>query len=481
MTNKLLLLSGILAPLAGATGCAETQEPQSPNIIFILADDMGYGDLGCYGQQYISTPNIDKLASKGIKFTQHYTGCTVSAPSRSTLLTGQHTGHTSIRGNAERQPEGQEPLEAGTYTVAQMLKDAGYATGAFGKWGLGFPGSCGDPNMVGFDTFVGYNCQRVAHNYFPYHIWHNQERVILEGNKGDKYDDYAQDIIHDEAIKFIEENSDNPFFVYLPYVIPHAELKVPNDEILESYAGKLPAGKPYKGVDSPDVKSYKNGGYASVEEPRSVYAAMITRLDKYVGEVVTKLEELGIAENTIIIFASDNGPSAEGGADPKFFNSTASLRGGKRDMYEGGIRTPLIIYWPEVVTESRESDHISAFWDFMPTFADCAGIETPSNLDGISLYPTITNQGEQLEHEYLYWEFHEKGGKIAVRWGEWKGVKLNYGEAPDSDMELFNLKDDPFEKENIAAQNSEIVERIEEMIKSSRTESERFNFGRKIN
>ncbi len=380
---------GICATVA-LVSCGRTAENEKelPNIVYILADDLGYGDLTCYGQQRFSTPNIDRLAREGMLFTQHYTGCTVSAPSRSCLMTGLHTGHTPIRGNKEMQPEGQWPLPAGSVTVAEMLKTRGYSTGAFGKWGLGFIDTEGDPNAQGFDEFAGYNCQRLAHNYYPDHLWHNHKKIILHENDSGRTGAYSADIIHKAALDFIENHQDKPFFMFYPTTIPHAEL-IAKEEYLALFRGKFDPEKPYSGV-----------------------------------EIIDLLIDLGIEENTIVIFASDNGPHLEGGADPVYFNSSSVLRGFKRDLYEGGIRTPMIVKWPLKVKAGTISGHISAFWDVLPTFADIAGSEVPENIDGISFLPELLGK-KQKQHEYLYWEFHEQGGRQAVRMSRWKAVRLN--------------------------------------------------------
>ena len=344
---------------------SETQ-PTRPNIIYILADDLGYGDLSCYGQTHFSTPNIDKLAKNGMLFTQHYSGSTVCAPSRSALMTGQHTGHTPIRGNKEWQPEGQYPMAASAVTIAEALKEVGYTTGAFGKWGLGNPGSEGDPNNQGFDEFFGYNCQRMGHNYYPYHLWHNQEKIVLEGNSGKKTEAYGPELIHDEALRFLENNKDQPFFMYYPSIIPHAELFAP-EEYIAKYRGKLEPEKAYKGVD--DGERYKQGGYGSQPETHAAFAAMVDYLDMQVGEILAKLKELGIYENTLIIFTSDNGPHLEGGADPDYFNSNGPLKGHKRDLYEGGIRVPTIARWPGELKPNSKFNPAVCIVDWMPTFS----------------------------------------------------------------------------------------------------------------
>ncbi|MCG6190612.1 sulfatase-like hydrolase/transferase, partial [Maribellus maritimus] len=291
----------------------ETTNSQ-PNIVYILADDLGYGDLGCYGQSRFQTPNLDKMASEGMLFTQHYAGTTVCAPSRSSLMTGQHTGHTPIRGNKEVQPEGQWPIPDGTFTIAEMLKQAGYVTGGFGKWGLGYPGSEGEPNNQGFDEFFGYNCQRLAHNYYPSYLWDNQNKIILEGNRGDKFEDYAAELIHEKALQFIEKNKDRPFFLFYPNVIPHAELLLPEKNLAE-FRGQFLPEKEFKGAE-PGDDDFRNGAYGTQAESHAAFAAMVTLLDQQVGEVLAKLKELGLENNTIVMFSSDNGPHQEGGADP---------------------------------------------------------------------------------------------------------------------------------------------------------------------
>lgn len=468
---SLTALSGIMLP----NGFVQAQDTPL-NIIYILADDLGYGDLGCYGQKIIQTPNIDRLAAEGMQFTQHYSGCTVSAPSRSCLMTGLHTGHTHIRGNLSHGTEGEEPLPEGTYTVARMMKDAGYATGAFGKWGLGYPGSEGDPNRMGFDEFFGYNCQRQAHHYHPYHLWHNQEKVMLPGNQGEKTETYAQDLIQQEALNFIRKNQSKPFFLYMPYILPHAELVSPDDSILALYKGKIEPGKTYEGVDDIKDPAYKYGGYCTSEEPHADFASMITRFDAYVGQIMAELKKLGLDKNTVVFFSSDNGPHEEGGADPDFFNSYGPLKGIKRDVYEGGIRVPLIAWAPERIAAGVKSDHISAFWDMMPTFADLADTKVQQKGDGISFAPTLLGKKRQKEHEYLYWEFHERGGKIAVRMGDWKGIKFGFGKDPDAPMQLFNLAEDIHEDHDVAQQHPDIVKKLEKYIRQAHTKSELFPY-----
>ena len=446
-----------------------------PNIIYILADDLGYGDLSCYGQEKFSTPNIDQLAKEGMLFTQHYSGSTVCAPSRSSLMTGMHTGHTFVRGNKEVRPEGQHPIPDETFTVAEALTLAGYKTGAFGKWGLGYPGSEGDPLSQGFDQFFGYNCQRLGHHYYPHHLWSNRDSIVLPENSRKLKGVYGPELIHKKTLQFIEENKNKPFFLYVPSIIPHAELAAP-EALMKKYRGKFLPEKEYIGTD--DGPGYRKGAYESQLETHAAFAAMIDLLDQQVGEIVAKVNELGIADNTIIIFTSDNGPHTEGGADPEYFNSNGALKGTKRDLYEGGIRVPMIVKWPAIVQANSQSNHISAFWDVFPTFTDIVGIEKPKNLDGVSFLPSLKgNQSQQKKHDYLYWEFHEKGGRQAVRMEKWKGVKYDVLKNPEAPIELYDLSVDIGEKNNLAAEHPNIVKQMEIILKEARTPSEVFRFG----
>jgi arylsulfatase A-like enzyme len=453
--------------------CAQVPgKDRVPNIVYILADDLGYGDLGCYGQQRFSTPNIDRIARDGMLFRQHYTGCTVSAPSRSSLMTGMHTGHTPVRGNKEFKPEGQFPLPASSLTIAEVLKSNGYTTGAFGKWGLGFINTEGDPNAQGFDEFFGYNCQGLAHNYYPDHLWHNHERIALIENDSSKTGAYSPDLIHKAAIEFIEKNKTRPFFLFYPTTIPHAELFA-KEKYLKMFRGKFDPEKSFRGTDG--GPSFRQGPYGSQPEAHAAFAAMVTELDDYVGEILEKLEELGLEKNTVVIFASDNGPHLEGGADPDYFNSNGGLRGYKRDLYEGGIRTPMLVKWPGKVRAGTVNDCISAFWDILPTFADLAGSDTPAGIDGISLLPSLLG-GKQREHDYLYWEFHEQGGKTAIRMGKWKAVRLNVDDEKKSVTELYDLSLDPGEKVNIYEANREIAVKLEKLMISEHKKSDEFPF-----
>jgi arylsulfatase A len=439
------------------TSCKPKPE-KKPNIIFILADDLGYGDLGCYGQQQVQTPHIDAMAAGGMRFTQHYAGSTVCAPSRCSLMTGLHTGHTIVRGNYAIKPEGQYPLPAETITVAKLLQQAGYVTGLVGKWGLGGPGSEGMPNRQGFDYFYGYLCQRKAHFYYPEYLWCNEQQIYLQGNQDGNRGSYAHDLLTHEALGFIKNNQDQPFFLYLAYTIPHAELVLPEDAYFKQYQDRF------------DEIPFPGGHYGAQDKPKAAFAGMVSRMDADVGKIRALLKELNLLEDTLIIFSSDNGPHKEGGHDPDFFNSSGSLRGIKRDLYEGGVRVPFIASWPGLIKAGTTSNHLSAFWDFLPTCCDIAGIKTPENIDGISLLSVLAGrEGEQQQHDYLYWEFHEgRGSKQAVHFGKWKAVSF----LADKRIELYDLQTDPREQNNLADKYPELVEKAQKVIKEARTPSE---------
>ena len=473
--RNLLLLFGLILLIRCKNTPTKIEKTSPPNIILIMADDLGYGDIGVYGQSLFPTPNIDRLAKGGIRFLQHYSGSTVCAPSRSALMTGQHSGHTFIRGNLERgftlDNEGQYPLASKELTIAEVLKEANYRTGAFGKWGLGYPGSEGDPNFQGFDQFYGYNCQRVAHNYYPTHLWNNQKKEKLRGNDGATTETYAPELIHQKALSFLEENKESHFFMFYPSVIPHAELVAPMEYMAR-----------YRGLFLPEKKfirkkgGYNVGRYNPQEESHAAFAAMINVLDDQVGEIIDKIHELGIAENTLILFTSDNGPHLEGGADPDYFNSNGPLRGYKRDLYEGGIRVPMIAYWPSKIQPGSTTDHPSAFWDFFPTAIEIAGLNKNwADIDGISFLPTLTGK-EQKAHPYLYWEFLKKGGRQAVRMDQWKAVRLNMSNNPDAPIELYRLTDDIGEENNIAEQYPEMVKIMDSLMSNAHEYSEIFPF-----
>lgn len=446
-----------------------------PNVIYILADDLGYGDLGSYGQKKFKTPNLDSLAAQGMRFTRHYSGSTVCAPSRCSLLTGYHSGHAYVRGNAEVFPEGQAAMPADTYTVAHLFKEAGYRTGVFGKWGLGSPGSASDPLKMGFDRFYGYNCQRQAHHYYPYFLWNNDRREILWNNFGTERGDYAPDLIQDRILSFVEENKDRPFFLYYALIQPHAEMFA-REETMDQFRGRFLPESRYKGVD--DGPGFRKGPYGSQPEAHAAFAAMVHDLDHDVGELMDLLESLGIADNTLVIFSSDNGPHREGGHDPEYFDSAGGLRGYKRDLYEGGIRVPMIASWPGNIHPGTVSDHLSAFWDFLPTMAELTEVDLSTELDGISFLPTLLGKGEQEHHPFLYWEFHEKGGRMALRKGKWKAVRYNVAKDPRSPVELYDLESDPFEEVNLAPRHPEVAREMDILLRNARTQSpvEKFNF-----
>jgi arylsulfatase A-like enzyme len=474
----LLILYFSIIPLIFSCESPELaiEEKPKPNIIFILVDDLGYGDLGFLGQQYIETPAIDRLAANGMFFTNFYSGATVCAPSRSAFMTGLHTGHTPIRGNTEVQPEGQRPMPDSVMTISKLMQKAGYVTGAFGKWGLGFPGSEGDPVNQGFDQFFGYNCQRYAHRYYPDYLWDNFQKVDLPGNDWTTRGDFAPDVIQERTLEFIEKNQDKPFFLFMPIVMPHAELAAPDDEILAKYKTKFPNETAYvaksKGADyGPEMAI---PAYQSQPYPHATFAAMVARIDRYVAEVVEKLDELGLSENTSIIFASDNGAHQEGGADPDFFDSNGVFRGHKRDLYEGGIRTPMIAYWPGKIKAGSESDQTFAFWDLLPTFAELAGIKPEKETDGISFLPTLLGNTQQKIHDYLYWEFHEQGGKQAIRQGNWKGIKLKVFGADEPILELYDLSKDPSESTNLATQKPEKMQELAQLMDEAHTSNSQF-------
>lgn len=428
-----------------------------PNIIYILLDDAGYGDLSCYGQKKFTTPNIDRLASEGMKFTDHYSGSTVCAPTRCSLMTGKHTGRCYVRGNREVSPEGQRAMPADIITIPRLLKDAGYATGMFGKWGLGAPGSESDP-MEHFGRFYGYNCQRQAHSFYPGHLWSDREKVKLDGKT------YSHDLILEEAKKFIRANEKKPFFCYMSITIPHAAMQAPEEE-MKPWREKFP------------MFEDKFGHYArtKVRNPIAGFAAMMTRMDRGVGEVLALLKELDIDKNTLVMLSSDNGPHHEGGHDPRFFDSNGPLKGHKRDLYEGGIRVPLVARWPGKIKARSTSDLPSAHWDMLPTFCVMSGATTPNSIDGISILPTLLGKpDEQGRHEFLYWEFPSQGGKQAVRWKDWKGVRKGLRKNKDAPLELYNLKDDLGETKNIAKNHPDVAKKLLGFMQKSHEPSDAF-------
>ncbi len=499
------LVSASMASLMLAPSCtpgsqSETSSSQTPNIIYILADDLGYGDLGCYGQQKIETPNIDALAKRGMRFTQHYSGAPVCAPSRCVLLTGLHSGHAQIRGNdewADRGPtwdfeamakdprlEGQRPLKAGTQTLGTVLQQVGYKTAVIGKWGLGAPFTEGVANKQGFDFFYGYNCQRQAHTYFPLHLWRDtikeplDNRLVAPHKKlakdVDKYNpasyedfwltDYSADLMQKEAIRFVKENKEEPFFLYYASPIPHVPLQAPKRWV-DYYVKKFGDEEPYTG----------NQGYFPHRNPKAAYAAMVSYLDEQVGELVATLKEEGIYENTVIVFTSDNGPTFNGGTDSPWFDSGGpfkSERGwGKAFTTEGGLRVPMIIQWPGKIEAGSETDHISAFYDVLPTFSELTGAELKDPVDGISFLPEVMGKTDQAKHDFLYWEFPASGGQQAVRMGKWKGIRRNIFK-DSMQVHLYNLEEDIQELNDVADQHPEIVQQIERIFEQEHEPAE---------
>ncbi|MCH8042770.1 MAG: arylsulfatase [Planctomycetes bacterium] len=452
--RSIALLSLLLfIPTASFAAEAKTRKP---NIIFIMADDLGYGDLGCYGQKQIKTPNIDRLAAEGMRFTNCYAGSTVCAPSRCVLMTGLHTGHCFIRGN------GKDNLRPSDVTVAKLLKGAGYTTGLCGKWGLGHEGSTGLPTRQGFDYFYGYLDQHHAHNYYPSFLIRNGKRVKLrnvvpgEGKWGQgvatKKIDYSHDLIAEEALAFVDRSKDKTFFLYLALTIPHA-----NNE----------AGK--RGMEVPSYGQYADKDWP---EPQKGIAAMISLMDRDIGRLMARLKQHGIDDDTIVMFTSDNGPHREGGNNPEFFDSNGPLRGIKRAMYDGGIRVPMIVRWPGHIKAGTTTDHVCAAVDLMPTAAALAGVKPPENIDGISYLPVLLGQ-RQPQHEFLYWEFYEGGFKQSVRMGPWKGVRRGFGP-----LELYNVNDEIGERSNVAPQHPEVVAKIKSHMQSAHVPSKRWQVRR---
>ena len=454
-------LIGTLTLLLAGFGLAAQQSDRLPNILLIIADDLGYGDLGVYGQKAIQTPVLDKLAAEGMRFTDHYAGSTVCAPSRSALFTGLHTGHTPVRGNRRVDPMSQHPLPAESVTLAEVLKQAGYATGVIGKWGLGATGNSGEPGRQGVDVFFGFQSQTHAHNYYPDFLLSNNERVPLRNVLPEPKSDtgtgyattrvqYAPDLMREQALAFLARYRTVPFFLAFTTTLPHANNEAKPD-----------------GMEVPDYGLYADRNWPATQKG---HAAMITRLDSDVGTLLATIESLGLARDTLVLFTSDNGPHREGGNNPDFNDSNGPLRGIKRDLYEGGIRVPLIARWPGRIAAGSISRHPVAFWDYLPTFAELAGTPAPAGLDGLSFVPTLLGRAaSQRAHEFLYWEFHEgQTTSQAVRMGDWKAVRP----APDRPLELYFLPTDLGEQKNVAAANPDVVRRIEAYLRTARTESE---------
>lgn len=497
MKNYGSILLALPLPVLGANGSAQTQPVPKPNVVFILADDLGYGDLGCYGQKIIRTPNIDRLAARGIRFTQHYAGAPVSAPSRSTLLTGLHTGHAPIRGNDELTErgdvwshramlddpslEGQCPMPAETRTLGHLMKSSGYVTGMVGKWGLGYPGSESTPRKMGFDYFYGYMCQRHAHTYYPMYLWENDRRVMLDNApllspvariaaEADKYDPalydtykrrtYAGDAMFEALTRFVDEHASEPFFLMWTTPIPHVSLQAP-ERWVEYYHDLIGEEEPFLG-----------DRYLPCRYPRATYAAMISYLDEQVGMLVEQLERKGILDDTIIVFTSDNGATFNGGSDSSYFNSNGLFDSrfgwGKNSLHEGGVRVPMILSWPRMIDDYRQSDLVCWGCDFLPTFAEMSGAPVPRT-DGISLCDEIAGR-PQRQHDYLYWEYPDGAGQKAVRKGKWKGLVQRIRKG-NTTMQLFNLETDPREQYDLAQDYPEVVRELEAIMREVHTDS----------
>lgn len=435
-------------------------EERKPNVVFIMADDLGCFELGCYGQTKIKTPNIDKLAAGGMKFTHFYSGSPVCAPSRCTLMTGKHTGHCTVRNNVQfkKGEEGQFPIRANDVTVAELLKARGYATGTMGKWGLGNWDTTGTPMKHGFDLFFGYNCQAHAHSHYPKHVYRNGERIELRDNDGKAGKQYTQDLFEAEALAFIEKNKDGPFFLYLPFTVPHVAVQVPEDALGE-YKGKLGDDPAYDGKK----------GYLPHPAPHAGYAAMVTRMDRSVGRIADKVKELGLEKDTLIVFTSDNGPTHNvGGADSTFFNSAGKLRGLKGSVYEGGIRVPFIAYLPGAIKPGATCDERFYLPDVLPTLCAFTGAKAPAQIDGISFLPALTGRGQQKAHDFLYWEFPAYGGQQAVIAGNWKAVRQNLAKGVVK-TELYDLATDESETTDVAAKHPDVLARMENLMKEQHT------------
>lgn len=480
MRRCLSLAAGVLAA-AGITAAlsAQPSQPRQPNIIYILADDLGYAELGSYGQTKIRTPHLDRMAAEGMRFTQHYSSSPVCAPARGSFLTGLHTGHSIIRDNLEfggyldSEERGQMPLPKGTRTLPSLLKAGGYQTALIGKWGLGGPNTEGQPTRHGFDHFLGYLDQKQAHNFYPTHLWRGEEWFPLRNpyfsphqkHAGDPMDpasyaqyagvDYSLDVMADDALRYIREQKDQPFFLYLPFTVPHLALQVPEDSLKE-YDGVFEE-KPYLGQN----------GYLPHRRPYSAYAAMITRMDRHIGRIFALLKDLNLDEDTLVVFTSDNGTTYTGGADAAFFRSVGDLRGLKGSVYEGGIRVPFIARWPGRIAPGQVTAHLSAMWDMFPTFLELARLPVPSDIDGLSLVPTLLGRPGQRQHASMYWEYHGlwKGAQ-AVRLGRWKGVRLGGHENADAPIELYDIDADRSESRNLADAHPDMVTRVRSVMES---------------
>ncbi|NQZ58520.1 MAG: arylsulfatase [Lentisphaeraceae bacterium] len=446
--------------IVSLTPALQATANKKPNIVFILADDLGYNDLSCFGQKNFKTPFLDEMAQEGMKFTQHYAGSTVCGPSRCSLLTGLHSGNSYIRGNGPHVL----PADPAEPTVASHIRQAGYVTAMIGKSGI----ACDNydpkrPNEKGFDYFYGYLAHKAAHRHYPTHLWKNGTKVNFPGNQGKRGDTNANDIIIDDSIRFIKENQKKPFFLHIALTSPHADLIAP-EKYVKKYRGKLGKEKPYKA-----------GYYAESKEPKAAFAGMVTHIDQRIGDFLKELKKLGLDKNTLVIFTSDNGTHKEGGHSFEALDSNGILRGGKRDLYEGGVRVPMIAWWPGKIKAASVSKHVSAFWDFMPTALDLAGYKKKVRTDGISYLPVMLGE-KQKKHDYLYWEFYGADGKQAVLWGEWKAVRVGMHEKKDPKFQLFNIDKDPSENNDLAAQNPELIKEIRQIVKKAHSESKIFKF-----
>lgn len=460
MRKRIVVLPLIVA--LTIEGNAQEKENRGPNVIFILADDMGIGDLGCYGQQKIKTPNIDAMAANGLLFENQYSGSTVSAPSRGCLMTGKHTGHSYIRGNKGVQSEQGSfdlHLPESETTVAEILKEKGYATMCVGKWGLGGPGTTGNPVNKGFDYFFGYLSQGAAHRYYPDYLYENEKKVPLDGKV------YSHFAIMEKGLNFIRTHKETPFFAYFAITPPHADLDYPD---LSQYEGAF--------KETPFVND-KGKGFKTQLKPRAAYASMVSEVDRNVGQIVALIEELGLKENTLVIFSSDNGVHNVGGHDPEYFNSNGPYRGYKRDLYEGGIHVPFVAYWPSVITKPRVTKHMATFWDFLPTVCDLIGAQTPEGIDGISFLPVLEErESMQRKHDYLYYEFYEQGGKQTIIKDGWKLIRLHMDTSDKLVEELYFIKEDIGEASDLMRSHPEKAEELRKLISTARTESEWFSW-----
>jgi arylsulfatase A-like enzyme len=492
LTNSVAAIACAALP-AAVSGAPGDGEPEKPNVVLILADDLGWGEVGCYGQEKIPTPNIDRLAAEGMRLTQHYSGAPVCAPSRCVLMTGLHLGHAEVRGNRQAKTrfpgfeEGQFPLSAAAVTVAEVFREAGYATGAVGKWGLGPVGSTGEPGRQGFGFFFGYNCQAAAHSYYPPHLWRNAERVTVnavpvpgharqpdgEVRLGEwTGESYAPALMVSEAEKFIARHAEEPFFLYLPFIEPHVAIHPPR-QLVEEFPEEWDT-QPYRGEN----------GYLPHPRPRAGYAAMISDLDAHVGRVLGALDRAGVAGRTLVVFSSDNGSTHPGrggssfhvgGADPPFFNSTGGLRGYKGSVYEGGLRVPAIARLPGQIPVGAVNDSPSYFADWFPTLCEAAGLDAPERLDGQSLWPVLAGEQESLTpRKPMLWVFPEYGGQVAVRLGDFKLVRRGLATRSPGPWEVYNLVDDPGESTDLASAQASLIGQAEDLLRREVDENEVF-------